>query len=64
MSEEEICIQCAKPVKVQIMKGTGICSELCRKERDGEKDRPRSQADAGITNLLRNDKGMNLNGIR
>lgn len=32
----EKCSECGDPVTMQIMKNTGICSEICRKHRDGE----------------------------
>lgn len=53
----EKCEICAKPVKVQIMKGTGVCGENCRKTRDNEENRPQAQTDAGITNLLNQPTG-------
>lgn len=31
-----ICCMCLKPIKVQIMKNSGVCSELCRKDRDND----------------------------
>lgn len=34
--KRERCKICHKPVMVQIFKGTGICSDLCRKERDND----------------------------
>lgn len=33
---EETCEICDKKIEVQIMKNTGVCSELCRKARDDE----------------------------
>ena len=32
------CQICAKPILVQIFKGSGVCSELCRKDRDNDHD--------------------------
>ena len=34
--KRERCTICKKPVMVQIFRGTGLCSELCRKERDSD----------------------------
>lgn len=31
------CSICSKEIKTQIYKGTGVCSENCRKERDNDK---------------------------
>ena len=33
---DELCTECHEPVAIQIMKGTGLCSELCRKLHVGE----------------------------
>lgn len=60
----ERCSECGAQIKVQIMKGSGVCGELCRKARDGESDKPSAQTDAGITNLLRSPNGVNPRGIR
>lgn len=60
----ERCSECGAAIKVQIMKGSGVCSEDCRKARAGEFDKPSAQTDAGITNLLAKPNGVNLNGIR
>lgn len=61
----ETCSECGNEVTIQIMKGTGLCGENCRKTRDGETPKPKSQVDAGITNIIRGQKGgVNLNGIR
>lgn len=37
---EEMCKNCRQPVLIQIMKNTGLCSENCRKEWDGEDQAP------------------------
>ena len=34
--KRERCTICKKPVMVQIFKGTGLCSDLCRKDRDND----------------------------
>jgi hypothetical protein len=62
---DEKCCECGKSVQTMAFKTTGVCSENCRKLRDGEVDRPGAQTDAGITNLLNQPTGdINLNGIR
>lgn len=38
----EMCFICSRPVKVMCMKNTGVCSELCRKARDREPNRPQA----------------------
>lgn len=56
---------CGNEIKVSIFKGTGWCSEDCRKELTGETSKPGAQTDAGITNLLNQPTGeVNLRGIR
>lgn len=30
-----MCEVCGKPITIQINKGTGVCSENCKKIRDG-----------------------------
>ncbi len=34
--KRNICSECGNPIKVQIMKDAGVCSEGCRKKRDGD----------------------------
>jgi hypothetical protein len=36
----ETCTQCGNDIRVQIMRGTGVCSDDCRKERDGDTPHP------------------------
>ena len=60
---EETCGECGSEVKTQIMKGTGLCGELCRKQRDKEPENYRPQTDAGITNILRRPSGVDPRGI-
>lgn len=36
------CSVCKKPVLVQIMKDSGVCSEGCRKKRDGDTEPART----------------------
>lgn len=61
----ETCSECGKEVRTQVMKGTRLCGEVCRKIRDGEEDRPGALTDAGITNLLNQPTGeINLDGIK
>ncbi len=36
VAHREFCSECGDEVVMQIMKNTGICSEICRKHRDGE----------------------------
>jgi hypothetical protein len=59
----EKCTQCGGKIYTMAFKGTGVCGELCRKVRDRDADRPRSQVDAGITNLLSQPEGLNHRGI-
>lgn len=33
---KEYCSQCPKEILIQIFKGTGVCSEKCRKIRDND----------------------------
>ncbi len=35
-SIKDYCVMCGSKIKVQIFKGTGICSENCRKDRDDD----------------------------
>lgn len=35
-SHGDNCIKCGNSIKVQCFKDTGVCSEICRKLRDGE----------------------------
>jgi len=30
------CVTCGRPIRVMAFKGTGVCSEQCRKDRDEE----------------------------
>jgi len=34
--EVKYCIVCHKPIQVQIFRGMNVCSEICRKIKDGE----------------------------
>lgn len=36
VSIKEICIMCGRRIKTLIFKGTGVCCEDCRKDRDGD----------------------------
>lgn len=64
MSDTENCSECGNEIKTQIRKNSGVCSENCRKQRDGETDKPSAQTDAGITNLLNQPSGqVNPRGI-
>ena len=36
MRETEQCKVCNDPIQVMCFKGTGVCSELCRKAREGK----------------------------
>ena len=36
VERRDICCICLRPIKTQIMKGSGVCSELCRKDRDND----------------------------
>lgn len=60
---DETCKNCGNPVKVAIFKGTGHCSENCRKDLAGEDAKPKAQTDAGITNILTQAKGVDPRGI-
>lgn len=65
MTSTDNCENCGKTIKVAIFKGTGHCSDDCRKTLMGETSKPSAQTDAGITNLLRQPTGeVNLRGIR
>lgn len=55
--EHETCSECNSQIKTMAFRGTGVCGEDCRKQRDGENDQPKSQTDAGITNLLNQPTG-------
>jgi hypothetical protein len=35
-SVKEICIMCGARIKTMCFKNTGVCCELCRKDRDGD----------------------------
>lgn len=39
MADKETCEVCGTEVRMQIMKNTRLCSELCRKFSDGQIDR-------------------------
>lgn len=32
----EHCIMCGQKIRMQIFKGTGVCCEQCRKDRDND----------------------------
>jgi hypothetical protein len=32
----ELCIMCGKRIRTAIFRGTGVCCEDCRKDRDGD----------------------------
>ena len=65
MAKREKCKNCNNPVLVAIFKGTGWCSDDCRKVIQGETQHATAQTDAGITNLLNSPNGeVNLRGIR
>lgn len=34
--KSDVCSQCGAEIQVMIFKGTGVCCELCRKQRDGD----------------------------
>ena len=36
LKKRDICILCLKPIKTIAFKGTGVCSENCRKDRDND----------------------------
>lgn len=36
--DNNVCCICGKDIKVQIFKNSGVCSELCRKDRDNDHD--------------------------
>jgi len=36
VSENNICCMCLNVIEIQIYKGTGVCSEQCRKDRDND----------------------------
>ena len=36
MPKNDKCSVCGKPTKVAIFRGTGVCSENCRKSRDND----------------------------
>jgi hypothetical protein len=57
------CNNCGKKIEVAIFKGSGHCSDDCRKVLAGETARPTAQTDAGITNLLKQPEGINPRGI-
>lgn len=57
MTSEEKCKNCGGTVDVQIMKGTGLCGENCRKEFTGETPAARAQTDAGVTAMLNQPRG-------
>ena len=63
MSEK--CSNCGKEVNIAIFKGTGLCSENCRKEMLGEESIPRTQTDAGVTAMIRGgqNKAVDPRGI-
>jgi hypothetical protein len=63
MSETEECTICTKPVQVQIMKGTGICSEKCRKIRDGEANPDRALMHAAEPPVVVNYHKTDVTGI-
>lgn len=44
---EETCAICGNKIEIQIMKNSGVCSELCRKVRDGELSR--AEIDPSLT---------------
>lgn len=59
------CSECGAEILVQIMKNSGVCSENCRKVRDGEEERPNALVDAGVTALVNQPNGeVNIRGIR
>lgn len=35
-SIKELCIMCGMKIKTLIFQGTGVCSDDCRKDRDGD----------------------------
>lgn len=55
--KKDICENCGKEIKVTILRGSGHCSENCRKQLTGEHPRPNAQVDAGITNILNQPTG-------
>lgn len=58
------CNNCGKKIQVAIFKGSGHCGDDCRKVLSGETPRPSAQTDAGITNLLKQPRGVDPRGIR
>lgn len=36
INRTNVCCICGKDIKIQIFKGTGVCSENCRKDRDND----------------------------
>lgn len=39
----DLCVMCGRKVEVQILKGSGVCCEQCRKDRDRDHgDAPRA----------------------
>jgi hypothetical protein len=62
----ENCTVCTKKIRIMTFKGTGVCSENCRKIRDGEDPNKPSgtTVDAGITNILRKPSGVDPNAIK
>jgi predicted nucleic acid-binding Zn ribbon protein len=33
---DEKCSVCTRPIRTMVFKDTGVCSDLCRKKRDGD----------------------------
>lgn len=62
--DKDHCGICGVEIKVSIFKGTGWCSEDCRKVLKGETEKPSALTDAGITNILRQPSGVDPRGIR
>lgn len=63
--DKDTCQNCGKEIKVTILRGSGHCSENCRKELAGETARPNAQVDAGLTNILNQPSGeVDPGGIR
>lgn len=60
----EFCSECNKKIDVMCFRGTGVCSELCRKARDGERDQIRAQVHAAAVPAVVHGKVKNPNGIR
>lgn len=44
VKKDDLCLVCTEVIKMQIFKGTDFCSELCRKEWNGELDQPMAVA--------------------